>query len=208
MIGFIDKAIGNSLLRILHGRREKIITNTLNDYRATRGADEQTLAALKDKLEYEMTRVYAIADESIVRERILRARYTFWATAAVGTSFVLSFTHFPVTTTLAPFFSPLVGAFAAWVIAIATIPVGFNTRVQGAMDSAITMFELEKAQQPATSPTLQHKVQNLQAEVDLMRAQFNQMRASSHSTSFWQRRTNSAPVLTITTPSSQSSFRP
>lgn len=201
MIGLIDKAIGNLLLRILHGRREKIIAKTLNDYRTTRGADDQTLAALKDKLEYEMTRVYAIADESIVRERILRARYTFWVTAAIGTSFVLAFAHFPVTTTLAPFFSPLVGAFAAWAIAIATIPVGFNTRVQGAMDSAITMFELEKAQQPAPSPTLQHKVHSLQAEVDLMRTQFNQMRASSHPTSFWQRRTNSAPVLNTPAPS-------
>lgn len=207
MIGFIDKAIGNLLLRILHGRREKIIAKTLSDYRASRGADDQTLVDLKDKLEYEMTRVYAIADESIVRERILRARYTFWASAAIGTSFVLAFAHFPVTTALAPFFSPLVGAFAAWAITIATIPVGFNTRVQGAMDSAISMFELEKAQQPAPSPTLQHKVNALQAEVEWMRTQFHQIRASTQPASFWQRRTNSAPALNMNAPSNQPAFR-
>ena len=212
MIGFIDKKIGNFLLRILHNRREKVIAKTLIEYRASRGADEQTLAALREKLEYEMTRVYAIADESIVRERIQRARYTFWISAAIGTGVILAFATFPVTTSLAPFFSPLIGAFTAWAITIGTIPIGYNTRVQGAMDSAIAMFDLEQAQKPAPVDTLEYKVNELQAEARFMRAQCSHTQAanppakSSWTTSFWHRRANSAPELGAAVP--PSSFRP
>lgn len=133
------------MLRTLHNRRRKVIDQTIAAYQAEHQLDDHTLTALKSKLDFEMTRVIAIVDESIIKERIQRARYTFWITGVIGTAFVLAFAAFPVTTSLVPFFAPLVGALTAWAAAIATIPVSYNTRVKGAMNSAIEMFEMEQA---------------------------------------------------------------
>lgn len=200
MIGFIDNKLGNFILSRLHKRRENVIAQTLEDYRVSRGANEHTLAALKEKLEFEMTRVFAIADESIVRERIMRARYTFWITAIIGTSFILAFAAFPVTTSIAPFFSPLVGAFVAWAVAIVTIPIGYNTRVKGAMTSAISTFELER-RQPDSTFNVQNSIRHLQNEVKLLHSQVQQRGVNTSSTEtssvtpYWQRRTKSSPSI-------------
>ena len=183
MIGFIDNKIGMFLLRILHRRRQKIIADALQEYRNTHNADDKTLAALKNKLEFEMTRVFAIADESIVRERILRARYTFWISAIAGTTFVLAFAAFPVTTSLAPFFAPLVSGIVAWLTAICTIPIGYNTRVKGAVNSTIAAFKPDRAEKHR--PDLQNTVRGMQLEIVQMRRQVNQLSAAPQS-SFWK----------------------
>lgn len=179
MIGFIDKKIAQFLKRVMHKKRSKIIAKTLADYQREHDADENTLAALNEKLELEATRIIAIVDESIIEERIKRARYTFWVTAIVGTAVVVAVAAFPITTSIAPFFAPLIAAGVAWAVSIATIPISYNKRVKGAMDSAVLMFEIDRAksdnneeeEEPVNIAELQNTVRALQAELVQMRSE-------------------------------------
>lgn len=169
------------MVRALHRRRRKVIDQTIATYQAAHHPDEQTLNALRAKLDFEMTRVIAIVDESIIKERIQRARYTFWITGIIGTAFILSFATFPVMTPLVPFFAPLVGAMSAWIAAIATIPVSYNTRVKGAMDSAVEMFTMEQAGRHAhlednRSNVIQETLSSMQQTINRQSEEIRQLK--------------------------------
>lgn len=179
MIGPIDKLITRILRRVMHKRREKVIEQKITDYLLTHQLDEASIIELNEKLQLEAMRIIAIVDESILSERIKRARYTFWVTAIIGTVVVVALASYPVTTSLAPFFAPLIAAFVAWAVSIGTIPISYIKRVQGAMDSAIVMFELERAKraekgeapEPVNVEALQKTVLQLQAELAELRAE-------------------------------------
>lgn len=141
MIGFVDKKIKKLLKRILHKRRDKFLNKTIKKYMTEHSADTETIKALRDALNLELDRIFAIVDNSIINARLKQARYTFWITAIIATCITLSVAVFPITTSLLPFFIPVMGALVAWAVSIGTIPFNYNERIQGSMDSALIVFE-------------------------------------------------------------------
>jgi hypothetical protein len=139
MIGYFDKKIRSLLKRHLGKRCDIVLSKTLNDYIANNHLDERAAAAFKKVLNLEMNRVIEIADSSILNATIQRARYTFWVTAIVGTAIAIALT--PVVALSVTLFAPIFAAFVVWGVSLATIPINYNQRVQGAMDSGIVIFE-------------------------------------------------------------------
>lgn len=144
MIGLIDKAIEKILKRALHKKRDAIFQKTLDDYITTHNPDEETIAALTKKLNDDIDRIITLADRSIIHANMLRARYVFWITAIIGTAIVLALAAYPVTTSIAPFFVPLMAAFVGWAVAVGTIPVSYIHTVKGVMDAAVVTFDKEQ----------------------------------------------------------------
>lgn len=145
MLWFIDRWLKKMLTHHLHQKREKHIQKAIQKYQIRYpDADSQTLAALRTKLETEITRVFAVADESIISTNLMRARITFWVSAIFSTMIVLALAHFPITASLIPFFVPLISSFVAWLTAVTTIPFIYNIRVKGAMNSGTELFEIEQ----------------------------------------------------------------
>lgn len=145
MIWFIDRWLKKILSKRLHQKRDAHIQKAIQKYQASHpDADDETLAALREKLESEITRVFAVADESIIATGLIRARITFWVSAVFSTIIVLALAQFPITTSLVPFFVPLMAAFVGWLTAIVTIPFSYTARVNGAMKSGSHLFEIEQ----------------------------------------------------------------
>ncbi len=125
-------------------KRDTIISDTIKAYITTHHPDEETLVALNEKLLEDADLLSASMDKSIIRASIQRARYTFWISAIIGTSIVIALAAFPITTSIAPFFVPLIAAFVSWAVALGTIPIGYIHSVKGAMESAIIAFEADR----------------------------------------------------------------
>lgn len=140
MFEFIDRYIENKMRKSLHKKRNKIIAQTLADYIDKHHPKPEIVAELKTLLIIEADRVYPVVDESILKERIKRARYTFWIT--VITSTLISAVIIALTHGLAlPLIIPALTAFIAWAVTLATAPLSYNLRVHGAMESIVRSFE-------------------------------------------------------------------
>lgn len=183
MFGPVDKLIEKILRRAMRSKKEKIVNKKFAEYCKKFGLNEDEAVKLREKLETECLRIIAIVDESILRERIKRARYTFWITAIIGTAVIVALAAYPVTTSIAPFFAPLVAAVIAWAVSLATIPISYLKRVTGAMDSAAIMFELERAKastaaentpSPMNTAEIQQAIQRLEKELNGLRDQLQQ----------------------------------
>lgn len=170
MIGIIDRLIGNFITRKLHEYRDRVINATIALFTERHHPDEQTLADLHNTLNLEIERVYAIADSSIIRARILQARYTFWITAVVATAITVGMATYPISN-IVPLFAPLIAAFVVWTVNIVTIPFPYNQRIQGGMDSALVVFEdnlrKRQAHPPVVSPAVE--LQELRIMVNELR---------------------------------------
>lgn len=98
--------------------------------------------ALRAKFEVEIERVYAIVDRSVLRDRIWRAKYTFWATALVSVIAIGSMGAFASGDVL-PFITPILNASVAWTISIATISISYYQRIKGGLDSVVKTYKQE-----------------------------------------------------------------
>jgi hypothetical protein len=150
MLWFIDSWIERLFKTALHKRREPIINRALKNYEYEHPAASTDL--LKIKMGDETDRIYAIIDRSILRERLVRARYTFWVTAITGTGVVLAGSAFGVVSLSSsfPFITPSVLAFVAWAVSVGTLPIAYNQRVKGAMDAVIIAHDKSLVTFPAT----------------------------------------------------------
>lgn len=142
MIGPIDRLIEKLIARTVRKKRNKILNETIAAFVLKHKPDDETLADLKEALEAEMDRIFAFLERSLIHASVRRARYTFWITAVISTAIIIALASFPITTSIAPFFVPLMAAFVSWSVALATIPASYIHAVQGAMNARVLNFEL------------------------------------------------------------------
>ncbi len=136
----IDHWIEDILKNYLHKKRDQHIDKALNDFIEKYHPDPQIINTLKKKLEVEADRLFPLADQSILHERIQRAKYTFWVTAiasSITAAIILFLTHGSAII----FVMPICAATVAWAVTIVTIPIGYDARMAGGMDSTVSQFE-------------------------------------------------------------------
>jgi hypothetical protein len=151
MLTYFEKKISALFKYFLHPKREFIIENTLKTYTAKHHPEESTLALLKTKLAAEAVRIYPMIDDSILDARLQNATITFWVTAFAGCIVSLSLYFSDIITNIPTIFVPLLGSFAAWFVAVGTIPIFYNQRVNGAMESVVLVFEENKHENEASA---------------------------------------------------------
>lgn len=140
MFNVIDRKIKKFLEKILHKRKRKFIDQALQKFIETHPRINQAkINELKEKLEEESDRVYAIVDKSLLEAGIKRARFTFWLTAALSLVLVGPLIVFTSGVAL-PIFTPLIMAIIAWLVSLVTIPINYNERVIGGMGCSRTGF--------------------------------------------------------------------
>ena len=140
MTPWLDKKLEKHFLPRLHKKREKIIQQTLSTYFQTHSLTPELKKTFEKQLRNEADRVYAIVDASILRARIRAAKYTFWMTAVAG--IILSGVIIVLSGgTALPIITLLLGGVIAYLVTLGTIPISYNLRVLGGMDSAIDAFE-------------------------------------------------------------------
>jgi hypothetical protein len=177
MISFIDKKIETWMARGLHKTREKVLKRTLEAYIAKHNPDEDTQAELKAILETEIDHLYIALDKSVIRASIHRARYTFWITLVISTAIIIALASFPVTTSIAPFFVPLMAVTVSWAVSLLTIPISYMHNVQASLDVKVLSFEAER-KEAADHPELKingNSVRDLQRMVRELRIENRQL---------------------------------
>lgn len=135
---FIDKWIERKLKEHLHKKRKYYVYKSLVGFiNRNPGHD---YSEIRKKLETEAARIYPMVDRSILRERVKRAKYIFWATLAASLLVVGAVVAASGGTALA-LVAPVCASIVTWAASIATIPVSYNQRVKGAMDCVVIPYE-------------------------------------------------------------------
>lgn len=174
----LDKWIEKKLKDLFHSKRDYIINKMIANFEKNHPEIICT-EELRQKFETEADRVYAIVDRSILRDRIQRAKYTFWATAVSSVILIGSLGAFSSNSVL-PFITPIMNAFISWFLSIVTISISYHQRIKGGMDSVVVSYE-----------------KSLSAELD--KVQLNNMLKQS-STMIAQKLMNSRGDIIITLP--------
>ena len=138
MFKFFDKHIEQILWNRLHKQKESIINKTINKFKEEH--PEADVDNLRIKLNKEAKRVYRFTDRSILRDRVQRARWTFWASCFITIVLVATSSGFNLDN-LFSFLAPLITALTAWIVSVGTISISYNQRVKGAMDTVIDQYE-------------------------------------------------------------------
>lgn len=140
-LNFLDKKIENILKKNLHKKKTKYLNRAIKNFSAEHPeVDSAQLDNLREMLIKEMDRSSYIADKSILRAGIKRAKLVFLATFIV-TAIIIGVIA-AVTHGAGIAFLPLLTPVVAWVVTIATIPLLYNERIVGSMDSVLHNFEL------------------------------------------------------------------
>lgn len=140
MIPPIDRLIERFLKSILHARRDSFINKKMGCVETEYPLlTEEQKAEIRTKLEEEIVRIYPIVDASILRANIIKARYYFWFIATVATLYVGSTREFSSKEAL-NLFAPLATSVPVWLASWGTIPIFYNLRIEGAMDSAVAKY--------------------------------------------------------------------
>lgn len=143
-----DLWLENKLKKNLDKKRDKIINKTVEHFKKIHpdlnSADFIKLA------NSEADRIYAFIDKSILRERIQRAKVTFWITAIIGIILALIINGLSLGAAL-PATLAIIPAFVAWAGNIITIPISYNQRIKGGMDSVLNNYEKILSQPKALS---------------------------------------------------------
>lgn len=140
MFDYADRKIENVFKHFLHKKRYAIVDKAFKKFIKDHPLSEADATALRAKLEDEADRIVSFIDRSVLRERIQRAKYTFVITLVASTVVVAAVGGF-ADLTVVPFIAPVAAACVAWLIAVATIPIAYNQRIKGGMDSSILVFE-------------------------------------------------------------------
>ena len=121
----------------LHRKREHYIKKELVSFIHKHGYQETSpeVNELRQRLEKEADRVFPMIDKSIFKERKKRAVKTFFLTSIPLGIFALL-----TGGALIPVF---VSAFVAAFTSVATIDISYYSRVEGAMASVRSVFEIE-----------------------------------------------------------------
>lgn len=144
MIGPIDRLIRFFLKNHLHRRRKAIINNALSRFKTHYpDACVEDILELKGRFKFEAIRIYKVVDQAILEANLKRARYIFWFMAVFSTLWGIygGFSG----EIISSYFSPLVMASLAWFVSWATIPILYNGRITGAMNSITAVFVHENS---------------------------------------------------------------
>lgn len=162
MFNFIDKKLQKIFEKILHKRKKHYIHKAIEVFiKSHPYADLHTINKLKEQLENEADRVYKMIDKSVLQAGIKRAKFTFWLTlilslVLIGTLSILTYGF-----TLA-LFVPAITASIAWLVTLATIPVSYNERIKGGLDTVLFSFEKEFNNQSDVLHHLEQTEENIQ----------------------------------------------
>lgn len=162
MLRFIDRWIEKVLLKRLHKNRDKLITKHLDDLRKSNPSLLEP--ELIEIINHEIDRTFAVADRTIIRGKIKTAKYTFWITAVTGCFIVGAISGFTFGAAL-PFLAPLITAFIAYTLTLATIPISYNQEVRGHIDSTILDYEKSHSSRSQSANT-QRIIQILEEHKD------------------------------------------
>ncbi len=134
----ISTLLRNMFMARLHQHRESIIKKAIELFIPPNVSIN--VVDLREFMNEEADRVYDIADYSILDERILRAKYTFWATIIpVALIIGLIFAFIPHTSPII-FVTPFFGAISTWINSIGTVHISYDERILGGMKSAIGRY--------------------------------------------------------------------
>lgn len=175
MLGIIDKPLKKFLLKKLHKKRQKIIDKTVKDFAQKYHPEASVLNELKRLLENEADRIYPIVDDSILESGIKRARYIFWVTAITSSilaAFLVAITHGIALSIIIP----IVTALISWGVSLGTIPISYDQRVQGSMDSTVITFlkKLDDANKEA-SQSIEDKIGALKVKLKSITEELQQL---------------------------------
>lgn len=154
MFKFFDRFLENIIAKKYLRMKNKMKADTLRQFLMTY---PQTSALEFDELcgriAKEDVRVYHIVNRSLLRAGITRARYTFFA-ICIGVFIVIGGINGFDFSNKFIFISPVLMAFVAMIISIATIEITYNQRVKAAYQSVISTYLLEKDPEPSYKSTL------------------------------------------------------
>lgn len=138
MFDFIDKWMEEELGNRLKKNCEKIIDDEISIF--IKRHPEMSPELLKMKIVTEIDhRLFPMVEESILKERIIRAKYTFWSASFAGPMIVGMLTGF--SGPLLPFFAPMITAFIYWVVSMVLTPISVKKRLEGGAKSVREMYE-------------------------------------------------------------------
>lgn len=141
MLKIIDHWIENRLRNYLAKQQDKMVRKAVDSFIQKNHPDTATLNFLKANIENAIKRNNLTADRNILKERVKRAKYTFWI-SALSSAFIVGILGFFSSGTLLPIILPLLTAVIAWGITLATIPLAYNQSIKSAID--IEIFDFEK----------------------------------------------------------------
>jgi hypothetical protein len=178
-MNIFDKAIENIFKKYLHKKRDHHIKKALKNFIKNHNSDPKDIDELKKLLETEALRLYPMVDKSILRERIKRARTVFIITAILSMILAIVISLLTNGTALI-FITPLFAALFAWIATLATIPIGYDQRIKGGMDSVIAVFEEKlmkeknlNIEKDAKNIQNEHMQQEIDALKDLVKTLYN-----------------------------------
>lgn len=137
MIKKLDKWIETKIRDHLAAQRQQLIDTTIARFQQQHPT--LPLGDLRNQLEDEADRVYDIVDQSILRDRIIRAKYTFFGAGVAGALFAGFITGFSGGAAT-PFVTPVTSAFTAYVLSVATIPISCILRIRGGLNSTVRKY--------------------------------------------------------------------
>ena len=151
----INRLVERVFKPYLHNKREYYIEQQVKRFNEIHHPPANVLTQFKKKLNTEANRIYTMSDRSILRAQIERAGIAFNVTLVAGEATVAIIAAATGTAfTLVPFITPIPPAIVAWGISLVTIPLFYNQRVKGGLDSVYSAFEkeyLEEKQSPIKS---------------------------------------------------------
>lgn len=153
-----------SLQKQLHNQKNFRVEKALKSFKEQNASDpllDSKVTELRKRLDAEAVRIYPMVDESILKERIKRAKITTLITAALTLAGVLiTGALFGIAITLFALTVPLVSSAVAGIASISTIGITYNARINGAMNSVKNVYEEELAKKKTTGINVQQCVNN------------------------------------------------
>lgn len=149
MFRLIESWLEKKLNYHIENKCEDLLKQELEHFKKLHPLEARELEELQNKIVTEINRIYPMAEESVLKERIIRARYTFLSGAIIGPLLVGILTNFHGS--LLAYSMPVISASAYWGVSIALIPLAFEKRIMGGLKSISRNFERtlrEREQKP------------------------------------------------------------
>lgn len=176
MLNALDRWVEKKILKRLHKKKQAILDNALQAFEK-RYPGEPT-AELRAKMEMEADRIYDFIGHSILKERLRRAKYYFWAVTFVTLAVAIGIFIATGASALI-FISPAAAGIARWIVSVATIPISCNERVIGGMESVVNAWirELEmNRDHEIKGDNTRKMIIELRAEVSRMQSELTELR--------------------------------
>ena len=139
MFTLLNNLIETFLRKKLHANCDKMIFTALSRFQKDYpNVSTAQLNELNIKLEKEAIRVYSMSNNSILEARIDTATCNFWFDMVQGT--IIGVLMCLVSGSYYPLVSPLIMILGNWLKSIITIPISFNKRIKGGMNSVISTY--------------------------------------------------------------------